>query len=95
MASKKKRPNPFATLSTGDIIEILGRVHWYESNNNGFDDISSRFAIWLGEDTPERRKHPHLPTITDGETWSAASSRLGNPWNYRGDGINAWVMLDA
>ena len=84
MASKKKRPNPFATLSTGDIIEILGRVHWYESNNNGFDDISSRFAIWLGEDTPERRKHPHLPTITDGETWSAASSRLGNPWNYRG-----------
>ncbi len=88
--SKNRYPPPFANLKTGDVFEIRDRIYWFWPHG-GFDDIVSRFAIWLGEDTPERQAHPPLKSTAHGETFTSAMGGRSTPI----PGIKAWVIVDG
>lgn len=89
---KNKNPGPLANLKTGDVFEIRGQIFWFWPNG-GFDDTVSRYAIWLGEDTPERQTHPPLRSQAHGETFTSAMGMP--PGSTPMPGIKAWVMVDG
>lgn len=87
---KNKNLGPLANLKTGDVFEIRGPIYWFWPHD-GFDDTVSRFAIWLGEDTPERQTHPPLRSQAHGETFTSAMGVP--PGSTPMPRIKAWVVV--